>query len=262
MPFSSIRVTAPSDLEGGSTFQTIAEGRPFVVTVPESGVKEGQQFEVPCPFIVSVDPLSISDSSNDDTTSSLGAPEGKWRNHLLSCFQVFCRARCWVACCCAPLQTAQLMTRLHLNWFGNEDDPESVRRTVPTVMLLVVVFLVLIDTFPYLTLLIFGLYFVFILAKARFAMRKRYRIGGQMWHNRVADCFLVLFCGCCASIQMTRHTHDEKDYPYDALAPNGLGLNAPELETKIVSPGIVPTTMISTPEHQSTTGPQNQLNIV
>ena len=46
-PVVMVRVTAPSSLEGGYTFDAVYNGEVFPVTVLEGGVKAGQTFEVP-----------------------------------------------------------------------------------------------------------------------------------------------------------------------------------------------------------------------
>jgi hypothetical protein len=38
-----------------------------------------------------------------------------------------------------------------------------------------------------------------------------------------------LCCSCCAGIQIARHTHDERRYPYNACSQTGLPSWAPEL---------------------------------
>ena len=49
MSEEKVRVVAPATLAEGYSFEAIVDGRMFIVMVPEGGVKEGQEFEVPYP---------------------------------------------------------------------------------------------------------------------------------------------------------------------------------------------------------------------
>ena len=53
-----VRVTAPSSLEEGYTFDAVYNGEVFLVTVPRGGVKAGQIFEVP--FLPTVEAVAVA----------------------------------------------------------------------------------------------------------------------------------------------------------------------------------------------------------
>ena len=235
-------------MEEGFTFEAVADGRPFVVKVPPGGVKEGQVFSVPYPFASEQPADSLSAVETDDPL--LGAPTGRWRNPLFSCCNVVGKTQFWVAFCCPAVTTAQLLTRMNLNYLGNEDGPEAVRGTVLGVFLLTGAFVMFMLNSPYeaparMAYAFAFFYLVYVMSRVRFAMRKTYGIGGQKCCNKVGDFCMMLWCGCCANIQMTRHTHDENEYMYSPTAPNGLYSNAPTLPNKVVSPAVAPRTVLS-----------------
>lgn len=152
----TIRVIAPATLEQDFTFDVTLGGkhgnRPYTVTVPEGGVLEGEEFDIPYP---SWDEYSDSDvvdendeerqlelkktesvddkrtlpcdsnSQNENETNAeistdvtTGAPMGRWRNHLLSCCDVVTQSTFWMALFCVPVLLAQLVSRLHLSYKG------------------------------------------------------------------------------------------------------------------------------------------------
>eukprot|EP00540_Astrosyne_radiata_P011647 CAMPEP_0116834858 /NCGR_PEP_ID=MMETSP0418-20121206/7220_1 /TAXON_ID=1158023 /ORGANISM="Astrosyne radiata, Strain 13vi08-1A" /LENGTH=209 /DNA_ID=CAMNT_0004464455 /DNA_START=30 /DNA_END=659 /DNA_ORIENTATION=+ len=158
-----------------------------------------------------------------DGEDPTGAPHGKWRNGLCSCCEVLCKCTFWMALCCHTPSVAQLMTRMNLDYSGNEAKPAAVRRTLLAVFFLSAA----------LSIISYGLaalvYLVYILSRVRFHMRKRYGIGGTTACNAIGDFCMSFWCGCCAIIQMNRHTHHENVYPYDALAPDGLDIEAPKI---------------------------------
>jgi PLAC8 family len=140
----TIRVVAPATLEQDFTFDVTLGGihgnRPFTVTVPEGGVLEGEEFDIPYPSgdeysefeqdeerLVSAEEdeekkteICHSGSQGDDTEqfSETGAPMKRWRNHLLSCCDVLTQSTFWMALVCSPVLIAQLVTRLHLTYWG------------------------------------------------------------------------------------------------------------------------------------------------
>eukprot|EP00816_Leptocylindrus_hargravesii_P001722 CAMPEP_0196806844 /NCGR_PEP_ID=MMETSP1362-20130617/6773_1 /TAXON_ID=163516 /ORGANISM="Leptocylindrus danicus, Strain CCMP1856" /LENGTH=311 /DNA_ID=CAMNT_0042180513 /DNA_START=87 /DNA_END=1022 /DNA_ORIENTATION=+ len=117
-----VEVTAPATLPEGYTFQATAAGRSFNVRVPTGGVEKGQRFSVPMP------------SEDDDfaavCASRISVPVGHWKDGICSCFRFgICHAWLWMTCCCPLLATAQVQTRLNLNFCGNE---KSGRATNPS----------------------------------------------------------------------------------------------------------------------------------
>ena len=221
----ALKVTAPATLDEGYSFDATVDGRVFRVTVPEGGVTAGEEF-------------TVYDSHEVINTGYASNITGKWRNNLFSCFSVFCKGTFWMAFICPLLQTAQLMTRFNLSWLSNEAPPETVRKTFVACTIVLLVFWTLIDwtiygpagIFP-IVLIAYLLYLKVVQTKLRGHARRRYDISG----NVVLDFFTILFCGCCSTIQMVRHTHDETMYPYVGCATDGLPLYAPALINTIPS---------------------------
>ena len=76
----------------------------------------------------------------------------------------------------------------------------------------------------------FYIYIIVALTLARNNFRKKYNIPAQHCGESVLDdCCCAYWCGCCTLIQMHRHTHDEKSYPYEITSKTGLPENAPEI---------------------------------
>jgi len=167
-------------------------------------------------------------------------PRGRWRNGLLSCCETVNRGTFWCGCCCQMVQTGQLATRLHLDYAGYESTPEKARRTLLIVLLVFFLSNVISsnidEDWPWYIqvyiLLPFYFYNCWLLYRIRFLMRRRYDIQPTN-PSRCARLLQYLFmipCCCCASIQMVRQTHDEKKWPYDGFAPDGLPLYAPDVD--------------------------------
>ena len=156
----TIRVVAPATLVQDYTFDITLGGkhgnRPYTVTVPEGGVLEGEEFDIPYPSwdeysdvadehddeerqreikkTDSDDKRTLpcdSNSQNDDdgnmevetnagisTDTATGAPMGGWRNHLFSCCDVVTQSTFWMAIFCIPVLMAQLVSRLNLSYKG------------------------------------------------------------------------------------------------------------------------------------------------
>ena len=76
----------------------------------------------------------------------------------------------------------------------------------------------------------FYIYIIIAVTLARNNFRKKYNIPAQHCGESVLDdCCCAYWCGCCTLIQMHRHTHDEKSYPYEVTSKTGLPENAPEI---------------------------------
>lgn len=142
----TILVIAPATLEEDFTFDVTLGGkhgdRPFTVTVPKGGVKDGEEFEIPYPGS-DEEPSVYSEVGDDDDVekqtlpcrsssrdmaydddaatedSVTGAPIGRWRNHLFGCCDVVTQATFWTGLFCAPVLIAQLVTRLDLSYKGH-----------------------------------------------------------------------------------------------------------------------------------------------
>jgi Cys-rich protein (TIGR01571 family) len=67
----------------------------------------------------------------------------------------------------------------------------------------------------------------------RTQLRRRYRIPAaccpRVCDGRCNDCLCMLACGCCATIQMARQTHNDLEYPGYCCTTTGLPADAPRL---------------------------------
>ena len=157
---------------------------------------------------------------------------GRFRNDLCDCCET-CPCPFWLGFCFAAVLAGQVMQRMGLNPIGMPGDSKNTC-TIMAVLTIVVYFFVGIllgtTTIGYFMYLIFNIYFVVALTCARKHLRQRYNIPGTTCgDSALDDCCCVYWCGCCTVIQMHRHTHDEKVYPYDLTSKTGLPEGAPEM---------------------------------
>ncbi|CAJ1937864.1 unnamed protein product [Cylindrotheca closterium] len=189
--------------------------------------------------------LTLSDeeevAGEDDKTiktwfdEETGAPIGRWRTKLCSCWDVITQSTFWMACCCTPVLIAQLIHRFHLTWTGLVGDVADTQLSYNRI---VIGFLVALGFWkvPGLGDLIMTSYWVFVVVyigtQVRAHMRQKYKIPTTLptrCLKRHEDCCCMTFCGCCATIQMARHTHDDKEYPGHGCTTTGLGFDAPPI---------------------------------
>lgn len=164
-----------------------------------------------------------------------GAPIGEWRTTLCSCCDVLTQSTFWMALFCPPILMAQLITRLGLTWNGRPGPPEETSLSYNRIVLSLVITLVF-WKIPFLGLiLLLGFYLVVVVyigSQVRAYMRQKYKVPNTLptrCGQRVDDVCFMLLCGCCSSIQMARHTHDDKEYPGHGCTTTGLGLDAPSI---------------------------------
>lgn len=180
------------------------------------------------------------DASDEKTTkiwydSETGAPIGRWRTNLCSCCEVVTQATFWVTCACTPVLIAQLIQRFHLTWTGGIGDLVETQLSYNRI---IIGFLVALGLWkiPGLGDLVMVCYWIFVVVyvgtQIRAHIRQKYKIPATLptrFLKRHEDCCCMLFCGCCATIQMARHTHDDKEYPGHACTTTGLGYDAPRI---------------------------------
>lgn len=242
MSEEKVRVVAPATLAEGYSFEATVDGRVFVVMVPEGGVKEGQEFEVPYP----VDAKLTMDESEDDEDmidedeegevskeeDSNTVPRGQWRTTLCSCCDVVTQATFWMSFFCSPIFLAQIMTRLKLSSRGRDEGPEEAAMTFNRVVMTLVVclFFAYIPFVGPIVSILYCLYMLYVGVVTRKYMRKQYEIPPTRFIGDYMDdgCCMV-FCCCCSTIQMARHTHDDKEYPGLCCTTNGLEITAPSI---------------------------------
>eukprot|EP00529_Nitzschia_sp_RCC80_P026406 CAMPEP_0113461968 /NCGR_PEP_ID=MMETSP0014_2-20120614/11830_1 /TAXON_ID=2857 /ORGANISM="Nitzschia sp." /LENGTH=347 /DNA_ID=CAMNT_0000353777 /DNA_START=109 /DNA_END=1152 /DNA_ORIENTATION=+ /assembly_acc=CAM_ASM_000159 len=169
-----------------------------------------------------------------------GTPIGRWRNPLYSCCDVVTQSTFWMGLFCTPILMAQLVTRLKLTWNGragaSEDETSLSYNRIVLTYLFIALTLWKIPVVGGLSLLAFYMVvIVYIGAQVRVHMRTKYSINTKWccpqkpWGQRLNDFITMFVCGCCGTIQMARHTHDDKEYPGHGCTTTGLGFDAPEL---------------------------------
>jgi Cys-rich protein (TIGR01571 family) len=254
-----IRVVAPADLDASFRFDVELDGRPFTVTVPAGGVKEGEEFDIPYPGQEPEDDDDDDDESyyekeededsrdRDDATmpvqsgseeepetDELGAPYGHWRYSLCACCDVVTQATFWMAFCCTPIAIAQLLTRMQLNWRGFVDSESELSLSFNKIIITFIAVLV-VGNIPVVGFFIICLYgfavMVVIGRRIRKNMRERYRIPPSLGSRfeSVDDCCCMTLCGWCSLIQMARHTHNDKEWPGSCCTVTGLDIEAPKI---------------------------------
>ncbi|CAB9509978.1 expressed unknown protein [Seminavis robusta] len=247
-----IRVVAPATLEEGFSFDILLEGRPISVTVPTGGVSEGEEFEVPYPQeLLEEQQLLHLDYKNNQHGYFMGqdeeeeAPHGQFRVSLCSCCDVITQSTFWTGCFCVPVLLAQLLTRLGLKWNGREiekqsenfgerrnerrfRDPQMERSMTFNRIIMAFIGALVLGYIPVLGGLIVITFYivttVWIGGNLRRHVRQRYEIPNNcsLLPGSFEDRCIMCCCGCCAAIQVARHTHDDKEYPGACCTVTGL----------------------------------------
>lgn len=227
---STCTVIAPSTLSAGYTFPANVDGIDFVVTVPDNGVTEGQQFQVPYPNNQS------NTNNNSRVGGSLNIPEGRWRNELCDCCEVVATPMFWMGWCCNPILMGQVMQRFKLNPFGVPDNYQN------TCVIMTVFWVVMLAFFwgfiggssgvSSFFAIVWLVFMTIAILNARYYYRSKYNIQPKncsACDGRMEDCCCAFWCECCVAIQLVRHTHDHHNYPYQCFTQTGLKPNDPEV---------------------------------
>lgn len=297
----TILVVAPATLEENYTFDVTLDEhdeRTFTVTVPKGGVREGQQFEIPYPSSsddeeddsavsgkyhqqyqpsspndkeTSLDCIQIQTARSSNVscdeqnpvslTNGGDAPIGRWRHSTFSCCHVVTQSTFWMGFFCLPVQIAQLVTRLGLDWRGREPMGSTVSPSSLTVMeasteeaslsynKIVLSFLAILLLGNFLigaNVIVVGLYMILLLLTTGINLRRNVRIRYKIPTRTSASCLsnhesinhctecvedgvCMLLCSCCSVIQMARHTHNDREYPGYACTTTGLAVGAPKV---------------------------------
>lgn len=180
------------------------------------------------------------ENDNDEESPKIwydenGTPIGGWRTRLCSCCDVLTQSTFWMGFCCTPILMAQLITRLKLTWNGREGSQEEASLSYNR-LILALVFTLTVFWIPLMGGFFLSIYYIVVIvcigSKVRGHMRQKYKIPSTLptrCGDRIDDVCLMLCCGCCSSIQMARHTHDDKDYPGHGCTTTGLEFDAPEI---------------------------------
>lgn len=232
-------VFAPATLSVGYTFPAQVDGIDFIVTVPEGGVIEGQAFQVPYPSPTAVSPTSRPTSVMPSSTTNMVTPlelatshpipTGKWRNDIWDCCEVVHTGMFWQALCCTPILLGQILTRNHLNPLGLPHDCSISYCSLFTGIWMVCLILLLLEVvgvIPFVfVLFVWPFAITVVTAMTRFVIRRKYHIPIKCctgFDGSCDDMCCGVWCACCVSIQMARHTHPHNDFPYDCCSPTGL----------------------------------------
>jgi Cys-rich protein (TIGR01571 family) len=250
-PPKMLRIVAPQKMPESYLFDVLVDGQPYSVRVPEGGLEEGEEFEIPYPTDLHDDDgtVPVRSSSEEETNSptsaftstpphplfdDLGAPAGKWRVPLCSCCDVITQATFWMSIFCSPVLIAQLVSRLHLNWNGMKAASlDEASLSFNRIVLGFIAALFLGTVIPVVGTFIALVYVVVVLVvigrNVRLQVRRRYRIPATICTEYTDDCLCMACCGCCSIIQIARHTHDDKEYPGYCCTNTGLELFAPDI---------------------------------
>ena len=212
--------------------------------------------------------------NRDEDESATRTPLGKWKDSLFACtrFGYFHPSLC-NAIFCPQLLMAQVLTRLRMNWRGQENAPETEwRRTYRRVLLVVSLYwglsallappppLLLPDTatgdilvtppvqqqpplhqFLYrLVFWSFAMYTTVVLARLRRVVRRQSGISPfrvpAFWRvgASLEDLCLSFWCGCCTVAQVARQTCEYERERASCCSNNGLLLGSRSNHSTII----------------------------
>jgi len=218
---TKVKVEAPSNLEEGYQLTADVEGTSVVVVVPEGGVKQGEIFEGEVLENVATS-LSATTPETTKTLKGTLAPTGQFRDGLCDWTEINCTGQCWFGFCCSPVMLAQMLGRMGMNWMGSKAGSAAEARKSYMIIWFIWLFFVLLYWLPFVGWIL-AIFVTFYGTRLRMAVRAQYQIPAtSCGGDGIEDCCCVFWCGCCSAIQMTRHTHDQSEYPYSCCTYHGL----------------------------------------
>lgn len=208
-----VDIMAPESMPEGYKFSASYDGIVFHAIVPAGGVKKGQVFKVP--FNAEV-PLTI----------------GRWKDDLFACtrFGIFHPSFVY-AWCCPLMLLGQVMTRLKLNWLGDEALVDEWKSTFKNMTYATIAFAVLSTVFTpaspcedtnipgSIVNMIYSVYLIITMTKVRKIVRQRNNIQEEIKYE---DCLASTFCGCCTVSQIARQTANYDCVEASFISPDGL----------------------------------------
>uniref|UniRef100_A0A7S2GUZ6 PLAC8 family protein n=1 Tax=Helicotheca tamesis TaxID=374047 RepID=A0A7S2GUZ6_9STRA len=263
-----MEVVAPANLPEGYTFpveigdaEKGATSTTFTVTVPIGGIEEGQTFSVPLPG------NSSTTTPGTDGVSRVSIPVGHWKDGLCNCCAYGCfHPLLWNSFFCIPIATAQVASRLNLNWYGRPGHVTETTGTFQKILFMVISYwildriLILImvgsifadisDTndvdydnyegdaflFSFLAIVrkmlgyLYFIYTIVFLKNTRAYVRQKYAIPEREdCPKGCEDVCCAIACGCCAVSQMARHTTDYETYRGVCCSETGLPPHVPAI---------------------------------
>eukprot|EP00533_Pseudo-nitzschia_delicatissima_P010688 CAMPEP_0116100038 /NCGR_PEP_ID=MMETSP0327-20121206/12084_1 /TAXON_ID=44447 /ORGANISM="Pseudo-nitzschia delicatissima, Strain B596" /LENGTH=327 /DNA_ID=CAMNT_0003591947 /DNA_START=62 /DNA_END=1045 /DNA_ORIENTATION=+ len=232
-----ISVRAPATLEAGARFEAEVDGIRFLVTVPPDGCLEGYLFDCLHP--------SVAPQKN---TATYVSRNPQWRTGLCDicdCSTGGCLCLLFMAAFCGTCLNAQIMQRMNLDCNGCARARPSgnckCRLNICKCLGLTTIFFVALPifmwffevwsmTFASTVAACFWVIFLFItMVCSRKSMREHYMLPGAFCNqgNCMDDFCVTCWFSPCSLIQMAKHTHDPKLYPYKLYSTTGLDRNAP-----------------------------------
>jgi len=235
-----VHIIAPSTLPEGYVFEAevgaIGNKRTINVTVPPGGVVEGQVFLAPLP----------SDFATGEP--QLNIPTGHWKDGLFDFFKAgFCHPSLWCAACCTQVAMGQIMHRLRLNWLGEVAPDASTKNTFKVVLTLFLCYTAFsvalevaesgqevyqipsyIPTLKFIGGMAFTIWSIYALMKTRENVRAKYSIPEERCHG-CEDMCCSLWCSCCVTAQIARHTGDYENHKGSYCSETGMAATAPTL---------------------------------
>jgi Cys-rich protein (TIGR01571 family) len=165
-----------------------------------------------------------------------------------SCVQTgFCHPSLCCSLWCTQIAMAQVMSRMQLTWLGRVGPASKTNQTFLVILLLVIAFFVYsvaleIAALPYMSApqtepiylsilriggdLLFSLWAFVALCQTRKTVRQRYQIPEQ-YCKGCEDACCSLWCGCCVTAQMMRHTGEYDTYAGVCCSATGHPPGAP-----------------------------------
>jgi len=164
--------------------------------------------------------------------SRLAAPTGRWKDGLFDCFREgVWHPSVWCSWCCTQLAMAQVISRMQLTWTGEPGTFYASSHAFLSIVLLVAAYFAystalelaaypysLDTTPPYIAGLRFGGNFLFVvwsvyaLCRTRENVRARYQIPEEKCRG-CEDLCCAIWCACCTTAQLMRHTGEYEHYP-------------------------------------------------
>eukprot|EP00584_Thalassiosira_punctigera_P001777 CAMPEP_0172541746 /NCGR_PEP_ID=MMETSP1067-20121228/12510_1 /TAXON_ID=265564 ORGANISM="Thalassiosira punctigera, Strain Tpunct2005C2" /NCGR_SAMPLE_ID=MMETSP1067 /ASSEMBLY_ACC=CAM_ASM_000444 /LENGTH=295 /DNA_ID=CAMNT_0013327849 /DNA_START=78 /DNA_END=965 /DNA_ORIENTATION=- len=248
-----VEVVAPSTLPEGYTFEAVANGRNFTVTVPAGGVQRGQRFAAPLP--PAGGDAGAGSATPRPTTPGYQAPTGHWKDSLCDCCQPgCCHASLWNAYFCPLVLVGQINNRLKLTWLG----PLGNVRALLAITIIYYIIDATLSSIDAATViqtattnstagqvkvittgsvvgqvnntigLLWAVFVLILICQTRQLLRARYDIPEQSCQG-CEDCCCAYWCSCCTVAQMARHTADYETYVGVCCSDTGLPPHAPEI---------------------------------
>jgi len=161
---------------------------------------------------------------------------GFWKDGLCDCCGYGLHPSFLNAFFCLPILTAQVMTRMKLDWLANTSTAKSVENTFKNITLIYVIYIILsfifqddkkdshygsVNTVFCVVNFCYTFFMIFIITKLRGYIRAKYQIP-EVYCVGVEDCCCACFCAPCTVSQMARHTGNYESNSASCCSNTGL----------------------------------------